>query len=49
MNHHPNISMLLDVVEVLEGTALVTPLVRGHDLQKRIFGEAGDLEQVSYS
>ena len=35
--------MLLDVIEVNnEGTALVTPLVRGSDLQQRIFSDSGD-------
>ena len=42
ISRHPNISMLLDVVEVNEGTALITPLVRGTDLQQRIFSDSGD-------
>lgn len=39
--HHPNISVLLEVEKIDSRTAIITPLVRGSNLQDVIFNDCG--------
>ena len=37
--HHPNLSSLIDVKQIKEGMAIITPLVKGFNLHQIIFDE----------